>query len=97
MQLLADKNLTQHVHETTRQDNILYLGISTEGELIANLKIIDKIGDHQAIQYSIKIEKRNMASEKNNYNFRRANLDEMRTELDYTKHLNNRLSEIMQS
>ena len=84
MQLLADNNLTQHVHETTRQnDAILDLVISTEEKQIVNLKIIDKIGDHQAIQYSIKIEKLNMASEKINYNFRRANYDSMRTELDY--------------
>ena len=36
MQLIADNNLTQHVHETTRQNNILDLVISTE-ELIVNL------------------------------------------------------------
>ena len=65
------------------QNNILDLVISTEEELIVNLKIIDKIEDHQAIQYVIKIEKENMASEKINYNFKRANFDAMRTELDY--------------
>ena len=65
MQLLADNNLTQHVHETTRQNNILDLVISTEEELIiVNLKITDKIGDHQAITFSIKTEKGNIASEK---------------------------------
>ena len=31
----------------------------------------------------MKTEKGNIASEKNNYNFRRANFDAMRTELDY--------------
>ena len=45
MQLLADNNLTQHVHETTRRNNILDLVISTEEELIVNLKITDKIGE----------------------------------------------------
>ena len=64
MQLLADNNLTQYVQETTRQNNILDLVISTEEELIVNLKITDKIGDHQAITFSIKIEKGNIASEK---------------------------------
>ena len=44
MQLLADNNLTQHAHETTRQNNILDLDISREEELIVNLKITDKIG-----------------------------------------------------
>ena len=54
MQLLADNNLTQHVHETTRQNNILDLVISTKEELIVNLKITVKIGDHEAITFSIK-------------------------------------------
>ena len=83
MQLLVDNNLTQHVHETTRQKNILDLVISTEEELIVILKITDKIGDYLAIIFSTKTEKLNITSEKNNYNFRRANFDAMRTELDY--------------
>ena len=61
MQLLVDNNLTQHVHETTRQNNILDLVISTEKELIVNLKITDKIGDHQAITFSIKTENGNIS------------------------------------
>ena len=81
MQLLADNNLTQHVHETTRPNNILDLVISREEELIVNLNIIGKMGDLQAIQYSIKTKNGIMASEKNKYNFRRANFYEMRTEL----------------
>ena len=71
------------MHETTGQDNILDLVKSTEEELILNLKITDKIGDHQAITFSIKTEKGNIASEKNNYNFRGANFVAMWTELDY--------------
>ena len=71
------------MHETTRQNNILDLVISTEEELIVNLKITDKIGDHESITLSIKIEKGNIAYEKNSYNFRRANFDAMRTELNY--------------
>ena len=63
MHLLADNNLTQHVHETTRQNNILNLVISTE-ELIVNLKITNKIGDQQSITFSIKTENGNIASEK---------------------------------
>ena len=78
MQLLADNNLTQHVHETTWQSNILDLVISPGEELIVNLKITDKIDDHQAITFSIKKEKGNIASEK-----KTTTLDAMRTELDY--------------
>ena len=54
IKLLADNNLTQHVHETTRQNNILDLVISSEEELIVNLKITDRIGDQKAITFSIK-------------------------------------------
>ena len=57
MQLLADNNLTQHMHEATKQNNILDLVISTKEELIVNLKISDKIGEHQAITFSIITEK----------------------------------------
>ena len=71
------------MHETTRQNNILNLVRSTEEELIVNLKITDKIGDHQAITFSIKTEKGNIALEKNNYNFRTANFNAMQTKLDY--------------
>ena len=61
------------MHETTRQKNILDLVISTEEELIVKTKITDKIGDHQAIIFSIKTENGNISSEKNNYSLRRAN------------------------
>ena len=64
MQLVADNNLTQLVHETTRQKNILDLVLSTEEVLIVNLKITDKIGDHKTITFSIKTEKGNIGSEK---------------------------------
>ena len=64
MQLLADNNLRQHVRETTRQNNILDLVLSTEEELNVNLKIPDKSEGNQAIQYTIKTENGNIASEK---------------------------------
>ena len=77
MQLLADNNLTQHVHETTSQNNVLHQVISTEEELIVNLKITDKIGDHEEIQFAIKSENPNIAPDKNNYYSIRANFDSM--------------------
>ena len=94
MQLLADNNLPQHVHETTMQSNILDLVLSAEEELIVNLEITDEIGDHQAITFSIKTEHRNIASEK-----KTTTLEEqisMHCGLKLiTKPLNNRLSEII--
>ena len=53
MRLLGDNNLTQHVNETTRQNNILDLSYLRK---IVNLKITDKTGDHEAIAFSIKTE-----------------------------------------
>ena len=44
--VLYYNNLTQRVHETTSQNNILDLFISMEEELIVNQKITDKIGNH---------------------------------------------------
>ena len=96
MQLLADNNLTQHVHETTRQNNILHLVISTQEELIVNMKITDKIEDHQAITVSIKTEMGNIASEKKTTTSEDKIL--MQCGLNsITKPWNNRLSEIMPS
>ena len=96
MQLLADNNITQHVHETTRQNNILDLVISTEEELIVNLKIIDKIGDHQAIQYSIKIEREIWHPLKTTTTLEEQISMQFRLNLT-NKDLNNQLSEIMQA
>ena len=50
---------SHNVHETTRQNNILDRVLSSEEELIEelirkNLKISDKIEDHQAITFSMK-------------------------------------------
>ena len=48
-------------NETTKPNNILDIVISTEEEQIVNQKITDKIGDHQAITFSIKTENGNIA------------------------------------
>ena len=61
MQLLSDNNLTQHEIEAIKQNKILYLVLYTEDELIVNLKITYKIGDHRAIIFSIKAADGNIA------------------------------------
>ena len=50
------------------------------------LQIKDKIGDHQAIQFLLQTEKEETAVEKTNYNFRRANFEAMRADLDDERH-----------
>ena len=81
LQLVADNNLTQHVHEPTRQNNVLELVMTTEEETVWNVKIGDKIWDHQTVYFSIETEKESTALEKYNFNFRRANFDAMHDEL----------------
>ena len=73
LQFIADNGLSQHVQEPTRQNNILDLVITTEEAILVTLQIKDKNGDHQAIQFSLQIEKEETAIEKKNYNFRRTN------------------------
>ena len=48
---------------------------------MSNVKIGDKIGDHQTIYFSTETEKESTALEKYNFNFRRANFDAMHDEL----------------
>ena len=44
---------------------------------VSNVKIGDKIGDHQTVYFSTETEKESTALEKYNFNFRRANFDAM--------------------
>ena len=55
---------------------------TTEEAHLVTVKIKDKIGDHQAIQFSFQIEKEETAIEKTYCNFRRANFDAMLADLD---------------
>ena len=82
MQFIAYDGRSHHVQEPTVQNNILEQVITTGEALIVALQIKDKIGDHRAIQYSLQIEKEATPVSNNNYNFRRANFDAMRDDLD---------------
>ena len=81
LQLVADNDLSQHGHEPTRQNNVLDLIMTTEEEIVSNVKIGDKIGDHQTVYFSVEAEKESTALEKYNFNFRRAIFDAMHDEL----------------
>ena len=72
LQFIADNGLSQHVQDPTSHNNILDLVITTEEALLVTLQIKDKIGDHQAIQFSLQTEKEETITEKTNYNFRMA-------------------------
>ena len=70
------------MQEATRQKTILYQVITTVEAVIVTLQIKDTIGDHQAIQFSLQLEKEETTIEKINYNLRMANFDAMRADLD---------------
>ena len=70
------------MQELTRQNNILDIVITTDEALLVTLQIKDKIEDHQAIQFLLQTEKEATAIKKTNYNFRRANFEAMRADLD---------------
>ena len=55
LQLVADNNLTQHVHEPMRENKVLDLVMTTEAENVSNVKIGDKIGDHQPFTSLLKL------------------------------------------
>ena len=56
--------------------------ITTEEALLVTLQVKDKIGDDQAIKFSFQTEKEETAIENTNYNYRTANFEAMRAELD---------------
>ena len=51
--------------------------MSTEEEIVLNVKIGDKIGANQTVYFSIETEKESTALESNNLNFKTANFDAM--------------------
>jgi hypothetical protein len=82
LNFVNDNNLRQHVLQATRQQNILDLVISTEIDLIQNVCILDKLGDHQMIEFEIKCLARTTEINRYNYDFRRANFDALCDEVD---------------
>ena len=81
IRLVNENNLKQHVHAPTRGQNILDIVLSTENELIEQLFIKDKIGDHNTVEFNITASRTNRESVRYNYNFRRANFVNLRNEI----------------
>ena len=55
--LIQDNVLTQHVLEPTRGENVLDIVLSSQNELVDNVKIHEPLGnsDHNQIHFDIKI------------------------------------------
>ena len=78
---MAFHNMCRNQLYICRQTNILDLVITTE-TLLMTFQVKGKIEDHQAIKFSLQIEKEETAVEKTNYNLRRANFATMRDDHD---------------
>ena len=55
--LIQDSFLTQHVLEPTREENVLDLVLSSQIEIVDNVKIHEPLGnsDHNQIHFGIKV------------------------------------------
>ena len=55
--LIQESLLTQHVLEPTRGENVLDLALSSQNELVDNVKIHEPLGntDHNQIHFDIKV------------------------------------------
>ena len=53
--LIQDSFLTQHVLEPTREENVLYIVLSSQNELVDNVKIHEPLSnsDHNQIHFDI--------------------------------------------
>jgi hypothetical protein len=75
---LVESELIQLVREPTRYNNILDLVLTTNEEIINNINIDEKLGDHNAVEFDIQFENENKISEQRSLNFNKANYDKMR-------------------
>ncbi|KAF2352771.1 Endonuclease/exonuclease/phosphatase [Trinorchestia longiramus] len=81
--LMNRNSLQQHVNEPTRGNNILDLVMTTTDLSINGLEVMDKIGDHQMIDFSLEVQGLNTKTQhKQVLDYKRANLGLMKEELD---------------
>ena len=72
--------LTQHVSEPTRGDNILDLILSTQKEMIDNVRVVEPLGksDHSQIQFNLRVKTVNKGTKQKRRDFQKGDYDGMR-------------------
>ena len=55
--LIQDSFLTQHVLEPTRGENVLYIVLSSQKELVDNVKIFEPLGKGKVIPQALRLRK----------------------------------------
>ena len=81
--LTQDCFLTQHVLEPTRRGNVLDLILSSQNELVDNVKVHEPLGssDHNQIHFNIKVKTGNTYKKQWRRNFNKGKYKDMRTYL----------------
>jgi hypothetical protein len=84
LEYMDDNFLTQHVTEPTRRENTLDLVISTEENLIEEIKVGEEFGtsDHQIIRFNIVLEhEKEVEAYQKRYNYFKADYDKVRIKI----------------
>ena len=93
--LIQDSFLTQHVLEPTRGENVLDIVLSSQKELVDNVKIIEPLGnsDHNQIHFDINVKSESKNKKTYKRNFHKGNYKDMRkylAQLDWNNMLMNK-------
>ena len=93
--LIQDSFLTQHVLEPTRGENVLDIVLSSQKELVDNVKIFEPLGnsDHNQIHFDINVKSESKNKKTYKRNFHKGNYKDMRkylAQLDWNNMLMNK-------
>ena len=93
--LIQDSFLTQHVLEPTRGENVLDIVLSSQKDLVDNVKIFEPLGnsDHNQIYFDINVKSESKNKKTYKRNFHKGNYKDMRkylAKLDWNNMLMNK-------
>ena len=93
--LIQESFLTQHVLEPTRGENVLDIVLSSQKELVDNVKIFEPLGnsDHNQIHFDINVKSESKNKKTYKRNFHKGNYKDMRkylAKLDWNNMLMNK-------
>ena len=93
--LIQDSFLTQHMLEPTRGENVLYIVLSSQKELVDNVKILEPLGnsDHNQTHFEINVKSESKNKKTYKRNFHKGNYKDMRkylAKLDWNNMLMNK-------
>ena len=93
--LIQESFLTQHVLEPTRGENVLYIVLSSQKELVDNVKLYEPLGnsEHNHIHFDINVKSESKTKKTYRRNFHKGNYKDIRkylAKLDWNNMLMNK-------